>query len=325
MIKAECNNCGKSIKIYPSDIKVCNHHFCSRKCKSEYQINQQIKVKCETCGKAIKRIPYKIKKHKYHFCSRKCRSEFFKDKNNPAWKGGKVEVKCEICEKIFLAYTSANQRFCSEKCMLNALHKQTYKQIKIKCKQCGKIFNRTPSHIKRRPNPFCSRECFKSFTNKIDVKCDFCGKKIKKSPSKIKKHKYHFCSKKCVDNFKKKYYRRENHWNWQNGKSFEPYGVEFNSKLREQIRSRDNFRCQECFRHQDELRTKTNRPYKLNIHHIDYNKKNNNSNNLISLCRVCHIKANFNRDDWTQYYQEKIGDKEKEILYTINNNISIHE
>ncbi len=40
---------------------------------------------------------------------------------------------------------------------------------------------------------------------------------------------------------------------WLGGKSFEPYGVEFNRKLKEQIRERDNYRCQQCFRHQSEL------------------------------------------------------------------------
>ena len=89
---------------------------------------------------------------------------------------------------------------------------------------------------------------------------------------------------------------------WRGGKSFESYGLEFNNSLREQIRIRDNLRCQECFRHQDELRTETNRPYKLNVHHIDYDKKNNNQNNLISLCRNCHMQTNFNRDDWTRYF-----------------------
>jgi hypothetical protein len=93
---------------------------------------------------------------------------------------------------------------------------------------------------------------------------------------------------------------------WKGGISFEPYGLEFNKNLKEQIRKRDNFRCQECFRHQDELRTKTNKLYKLMIHHIDFNKQNNNPNNLISLCRNCHSQSNFNREDWTSYYQNKI-------------------
>ena len=93
---------------------------------------------------------------------------------------------------------------------------------------------------------------------------------------------------------------------WQGGKSFEPYGLEFNKQLKEQIRKRDNYRCQECLRHQSELRTKTNKPYKLHIHHIDYKKKNNNPSNLISLCRGCHVQTNFKRDNWENYFKLSI-------------------
>lgn len=97
----------------------------------------------------------------------------------------------------------------------------------------------------------------------------------------------------------------DKHWNWQGGKSFEPYGEEFNNKLKGQIRQRDGYRCQECFRHQNELFSKTGRRYKLMVHHIDYDKENNNSNNLISLCRNCHGQTNFKRENWTNYFRNK--------------------
>jgi 5-methylcytosine-specific restriction endonuclease McrA len=98
----------------------------------------------------------------------------------------------------------------------------------------------------------------------------------------------------------------ENNPLWQGGISFEPYGLKWNEKLREKIRERDNYRCQECFRHQDELYTSNGKKYKLNVHHIDYNKKNNREDNLISLCQACHRQTNFNRNDWTKYYQIKM-------------------
>jgi hypothetical protein len=96
---------------------------------------------------------------------------------------------------------------------------------------------------------------------------------------------------------------------WKGGKSFEPYGIEFNNQLKEEIRKRDNYRCQQCFRHQTELFRNTVagiRSVKLDIHHIDFNKKNNKPNNLISLCGTCHIQTNFNREQWTDYFQNKI-------------------
>jgi hypothetical protein len=88
--------------------------------------------------------------------------------------------------------------------------------------------------------------------------------------------------------------------NWRGGIAFEPYGVSFNNVLREQIRQRDKYQCQECNIFQKDLK------YKLPVHHIDYDKKSNDSRNLISLCKSCHAKTNFNRDNWIEYYKEKI-------------------
>jgi hypothetical protein len=100
--------------------------------------------------------------------------------------------------------------------------------------------------------------------------------------------------------------------NWQGGKSFEPYGFEFNNFLRNFIRNRDNYRCQECKKHQSKNFTKSGKNIKLTTHHIDYSKYNNKPENLISLCLHCHMKTNFSRKDWTEYFREKITIK-KEI------------
>ena len=84
---------------------------------------------------------------------------------------------------------------------------------------------------------------------------------------------------------------------WKGGLSFEPYGIEFNKKIKEQIRRRDNFICQKCKKAEQELKRK------LSIHHIDYNKKNNCPLNLISLCSICHTKTNDNRKKWENFFQ----------------------
>ena len=92
----------------------------------------------------------------------------------------------------------------------------------------------------------------------------------------------------------------EKHPNWLGGISFEPYGIQFDRKLRKKIRERDNHKCQECNFTEDEL------GYKLSVHHIDYDKQNNNENNLISLCKSCHGQTNFSRSDWQNYFREKL-------------------
>jgi hypothetical protein len=102
--------------------------------------------------------------------------------------------------------------------------------------------------------------------------------------------------RKRLSELKKGKYLAENNPNWQGGISNNPYPLDWNNVLKDSIRLRDNFICQECGIHQDEL------DRKLDIHHIDYDKNNLNPKNLISLCRKCHIKTNFNREEWIEYF-----------------------
>ncbi len=91
---------------------------------------------------------------------------------------------------------------------------------------------------------------------------------------------------------------REEAPRWLGGISFEPYSADFNKQFKELIRERDGYKCQIC----GMLEIENNE--KLSCHHIDYDKKNNLPDNLISLCRVCHMKTNFNRDNWITFFKE---------------------
>jgi len=88
----------------------------------------------------------------------------------------------------------------------------------------------------------------------------------------------------------------EKHPNWQDGKSFEIYPQEF-KQIKQTILERDNYICQypNCNEVHD----------RLHVHHIDFNKKNNSSENLITLGHSCHMKTNGknNRIYWTEFYQ----------------------
>jgi len=108
-----------------------------------------------------------------------------------------------------------------------------------------------------------------------------------KNPFYGKKH-----TKKHLEKMKLSVNRREKHWNWLGGKSFEPYGLEFDDNLKEVIRNRDRRKCRIC--EKTELENKE----KLSIHHIDYEKRNNEPNNLTALCRSCHRKTEKNKDYW---------------------------
>lgn len=79
------------------------------------------------------------------------------------------------------------------------------------------------------------------------------------------------------------------------------YGYEFDSSLKEKARFRDQYKCKICGCSQLE------NGQMLSIHHIDYNKLNNNINNLVSLCRGCHSSTNIKRNYWTKYFNSLLG------------------
>lgn len=89
--------------------------------------------------------------------------------------------------------------------------------------------------------------------------------------------------------------RLSNNPNWRDGISFEPYSVDWTKTLKKSIRQRDKYTCQLC-----------GKEPAICVHHIDYDKKNNNPNNLITLCSSCHSKTNFNRKYWTNYFKYEV-------------------
>jgi len=133
--------------------------------------------------------------------------------------------------------------------------------------------------------------------DRIKVKCAYCRKELLRHLSILKKSNHSFCNEICYG----QYYAGENNPMFNNWSSREPYGKKFSPKLKEQIRKFYHYRCQQCFRHQDEL------GYKLHIHHIDFDKTNNDPSNLIPLCRNCHMQTNYGRDDWIEYFKDKVN------------------
>ena len=85
----------------------------------------------------------------------------------------------------------------------------------------------------------------------------------------------------------------ENNPGWQGGIQFEPYSVDWTETLKKSIKERDKYLCQVCL---NEGKV---------VHHIDYNKNNCNSDNLITLCRSCHAKTNKNKKKWVEYFNSK--------------------
>lgn len=70
----------------------------------------------------------------------------------------------------------------------------------------------------------------------------------------------------------------------ETGKNVNGYAPSFSKQVKEQARVRDRFICQSCGI--PELEFDRN----LDVHHKDHNKENCSLDNLITLCRGCHLR-----------------------------------
>ena len=93
--------------------------------------------------------------------------------------------------------------------------------------------------------------------------------------------------------------------NWMGGIAKNPYSNDWTATLRRGIKERDNYTCRLCGNQQKDTI--------FDIHHIDYNKKNCNPNNLITLCHSCHSKTNCkNRGEWIKLFSTLMAFYERE-------------
>lgn len=163
-----------------------------------------------------------------------------------------------------------------------------------KCIDCGKELK-----------SYNSKRCNKCSANTDNFKEQCRQRQLGKKQSKetiakrVSKNKGQKRTKEQRMNISKSQRAEKGYW-WKGGITNDPYAVDWTETLRRSIRERDNYTCQLCSSQQSSRA--------FCIHHIDYNKLNNNPNNLITLCNSCHTKTNFNRDYWL-----KVFDKEEII------------
>ena len=111
--------------------------------------------------------------------------------------------------------------------------------------------------------------------------CSICGKVVQRS--KYCKTEMTICSGECLSVIR------------TGGNRTSKYSLGFNNALREMIRDRDGHVCVLCNRSEESCHRK------LSVHHIDYDKANLDPDNLVSLCRSCHMSSNFDREFWTEW------------------------
>lgn len=213
---------------------------------------------------------------------RRTNIEALTGEQSPNWRGGLVTLICSCCGKVFQRKKSklkTNIPTCSHKCQ----GRLSFRGGKYETRK--RYYEKLGNKIKHYPHKIL-HQC----------KCDICGKLFLVKNIK-KTHKHHTCSWECYAKLRSLKYSQKNHYNWQGGKSYEPYSHDFTHNLRELVRIRDNHQCQICGKQENGS--------KMDVHHIDYDKKNCSPSNLISLCHDCHTKTNYKREYWKEYFQSQ--------------------
>ncbi|KKL21928.1 hypothetical protein LCGC14_2440550 [marine sediment metagenome] len=166
---------------------------------------------------------------------------------------------------------------------------------KYYCKECGKKVRwQTALGGEGRCRKCANRAQVKNFPGK----CIDCGKQLKS-----------YKSKKCRSCALKNYIKYNPRPNGEAHPNYikdliRVYPFEFNNRLKEKIRKRDNYQCQKCNITEEEHLIVYG--IKLGVHHIDYDKMNCKEENLITLCRECNLRANYNRDYWKEYFKKRV-------------------
>lgn len=220
---------------------------------------------------------------------------------------------CKICNKIIdnrsvycRQCNGINRRIPKPRC--TDCNKEIVRTDAKRCRHCARIYQ-----YKTRPE---TNPCFGKFGKKhptykighkdLIIKCSDCNKKLHWTA-------YYHGYKRCKSCARKEQYKDpSNHPNWLGGVSFEPYSIEFTKNLKNKIRERDDYKCQKCDCIEEEHLKRLNKV--LAVHHINYNKEDCSSENLITLCTSCNTKANKNRDFWFMFFSEIINQRTDKCL-----------
>lgn len=196
------------------------------------------------------------------------------------------------------------RKACSDKCRRALTAAQLFQDYGTKeCEGCGKTFHRRlkkESRVQWESRKYCSHRCFKEHrpVPRLELApkyCKSCGQLIiRRDDEKIGNFRHRQtcgdpdCAKAAV--------RRSLALSIRPTKF---YPIEFKA-MRERVLKRDNYRCRLC--DNPGGLAKGSRNGGLHIHHINYFKEDIRIDNLVSLCRSCHMKTNYRRSEWEAFF-----------------------
>lgn len=306
-IVGECEWCKKPFSKPRSECKNSKHLFCSRECyynsikgKNHYNYKAEIR-KCDYCGKEIEVSQAKLKNHTYHFCNKKCKDAWQTLKEN---KGKNHPL---------------------------------YKQIKVKCANCGKHLERTSSYLKKSKIVCCDKQCMQEYRRKTnfykkennfrwrggkqETNCTVCGKPLFRRRVLVENKTIFFCSPKCRGEWIKENLSGKNSYSWKGGKTEVSSLIRSIASYKKWILSiykRDNYQCILCKNSTlrcHHIKSLSNIVEDNKISNIEEAKKCKelwDIDNGITLCEYHHNlfhsiygKGNNNEEQFTKFINEQ--------------------
>lgn len=159
---------------------------------------------CEYCKKEYKCPNHRANKSR--FCTVSCR--------NKSGLLERIEYKCIVCNDKFMARPDhgKDRKYCSRECFL----KNSIKSADKECKNCGGIFNATPSYKDNRGDGlriYCSKKCHVEGSRKFEEKeCLNCGTMFYPSSTK-----HNDTQKTCSIKCRKEFFSGVNSKNFKGG------------------------------------------------------------------------------------------------------------
>lgn len=212
----------------------------------------------------------------------------------------RVTVACATCEAEFTVtrskYESQDQFCCSRECE-NERRRTAYSgsgnprwnPVNVECHVCGNEYQRALWDARQNEKNYCP-DCWGNTS--ITITCERCGqeKEVKRASGQ------RFCSYECMGEWRSSVQSGENHPRWTGGYDGY-YGPNWRDQ-RDLARERDDYTCQRCGVHEDDL------DQQLEVHHIepfrsfngggemDYEAANR-LENLVTYCPSCHLKVEW--------------------------------
>jgi 5-methylcytosine-specific restriction endonuclease McrA len=205
--------------------------------------------------------------------------------------------QCVDCGASF--YDPKSQRKFCERCNPQAGENNgNWKDAKetANCRTCGSEFEYYPSNKKGTFCPDCVEsaegllpESYPKPIDRVTTTCRYCGGEIHVLPSQVATNKRgFFCDSDCYGKWLSENIVGENHHQWEGGAV--AYGKKW-WRIRREALERDGHRCQHCGVGATELGQEPDVHHITPVREFDQPSKAHTLQNVISLCRPCHRRA----------------------------------